>query len=213
MVTFYLVRHGETLLNARNRAQGWTDSPLTRTGEETAAELGRRLKETAFDAAYTSDMRRAVQTAGLILAQQENPPAVQTDARLREWCLGALEAEHNQSMLQKIAGWLGGSPSFAELNRRLPEVAQAIYEHDTTGMAEPFSAIADRLSGALGAIAHSVEQSGGGRVLLVTHAFAMKTLLYLFARERLYKMDKVRNAEIFRLRYDGGRYTFEPGAG
>ena len=28
-VTFYIVRHGETLLNSLNRAQGWSDSPLT----------------------------------------------------------------------------------------------------------------------------------------------------------------------------------------
>ena len=35
--------------------------------------------------------------------------------------------------------------AFAELNERLPDVANVIYEHDTTGMAEPFHAIESRL--------------------------------------------------------------------
>ena len=33
MVRFYIVRHGQTLLNSLDRAQGWTDSPLTEAGK------------------------------------------------------------------------------------------------------------------------------------------------------------------------------------
>lgn len=29
MKTLYLVRHGQTLFNARHKIQGWCDSPLT----------------------------------------------------------------------------------------------------------------------------------------------------------------------------------------
>ena len=39
VTTFYVVRHGETLLNSIGRAQGWSDSPLTDNGKRTAAEL------------------------------------------------------------------------------------------------------------------------------------------------------------------------------
>ena len=59
MTTFYVVRHGETLLNRLGRAQGWSDSPLTDNGKRTAAELGAELKGIIFSAAYTSDMMRA----------------------------------------------------------------------------------------------------------------------------------------------------------
>ena len=31
-VTFYVTRHGETLLNHLHKAQGWVDSPLTEKG-------------------------------------------------------------------------------------------------------------------------------------------------------------------------------------
>ena len=67
MVSFYIVRHGQTLLNSLDRAQGWADSPLTDEGKQTAVELGHELKDIDFNAVYTSDMLRAVQTAELVL--------------------------------------------------------------------------------------------------------------------------------------------------
>lgn len=63
MVRFYIVRHGQTLLNSLDRAQGWADSPLTEAGKQMVADIGQKLKGIDFDAVYTSDMLRAVQTA------------------------------------------------------------------------------------------------------------------------------------------------------
>ena len=40
MVNIYLVRHGKTMFNTIGRAQGWSDTPLTRTGETGIIELG-----------------------------------------------------------------------------------------------------------------------------------------------------------------------------
>lgn len=51
MTSFYVVRHGETLLNSLDRAQGWSDSPLTDNGKKTAIELGAELKGITFNAA------------------------------------------------------------------------------------------------------------------------------------------------------------------
>ena len=47
--------------------------------------------------------------------------------------------------IKNVSDWLGGIASFAELNQRLSDVADAIYEHDTTGMADPFQTIESRL--------------------------------------------------------------------
>ena len=52
MVTFYIVRHGETLLNSLGRAQGWSDSPLTDNGKMAAKDLGLEIKGTIFHAAH-----------------------------------------------------------------------------------------------------------------------------------------------------------------
>lgn len=210
MIVFYIVRHGQTLLNSLYRAQGWSDSPLTGAGENTAKELGNTLKGIDFDAAYTSDLSRAVQTAELILsASRNNDIPIQKDIRLRKWCLGSMEAEVNTTFMKSVSGWLGGVSTFSELNKRLPDVASAILEHDTTGMAEPFDQIADRLQAALIDITKNKAQKKSHNVLLVTHAFAIKTLFYLFDPERLHEIGTIKNTTIHKLMYDGNHFYFQ----
>ncbi len=209
MISFYIIRHGETLLNRLNRAQGWSDSPLTDNGKKAAVELGSAFQAVRLDAAYASDTLRAAETAKLILeASGTDGITVQTDKRLREWCLGSMDAERNTVFIQAVSDWLGVS-SFSELNKRLPDVAAAIYGHDTTGMAEPFDEILSRLRGILEELAQNDSANEARSILIVTHAFAIKTILYLFAREQLYDMDKIKNVAVLKLIYDGGNFYFE----
>lgn len=206
-VIFYIVRHGETLLNSLNRAQGWSDSPLTGNGTSTAIELGAKLRGTTFKAAFTSDTIRATQTAELVLSMSGNDNIkIQKDKRLREWCLGIMEGENNSIFVQTVSKWLGGIPSFAELNERLADVASEIYNYDTIGMAEPFSDILKRLKSVFVDMAELYDD--GGNILVVTHAFAIKTLFYLFSPEQLSAVYKVENATIFKLVYDQGNFYF-----
>ena len=210
MVRFYIVRHGQTLLNSLDRAQGWADSPLTEAGKQMAADTGQKLKEIDFDAVYTSDMLRAVQTAELILETNgKNSVSIKKDVRLREWCLGSMEAENNAVFIKNVAGWLGGA-SFAELNQRLPDVADALYEHDKTGMAEPFQAIEERLKAAFLDIAQRHGMGESSDILIITHAFAIKTIIHLFAPEQLDKVRTVKNASVFRLVFENGVFSLEP---
>lgn len=210
MVRFYIVRHGQTLLNSLDRAQGWADSPLTEAGKQMAADIGHKLNGVDFDAAYTSDMLRAVQTAELILeAGGKSGVPIEKDARLREWCLGCMEAENNAVFIKNVADWLGGA-SFAELNERLPDVADAIYEHDTTGMAEPFQTIEERLKAAFVDIVQRHGMEENTNILIVTHAFAIKTIFHLFAPEQLSKVGKVKNASVSRLIFENGIFSLEP---
>ena len=85
----YLVRHGETVWNIESRFQGWSDLPLSAIGEAQARELARRIAGVHFDAAYSSDLTRAVGTAEILLAGRSLAP-VQIDA-LREMHLGELD--------------------------------------------------------------------------------------------------------------------------
>ena len=210
MVRFYIIRHGQTLLNSLDRAQGWADSPLTEAGKQMAADIGQKLKEIDFDAVYTSDMLRAVQTAEIILqAGGKNGAPIKKDVRLREWCLGNMEAENNAVFIKNVADWLGGA-SFAELNKRLPDVADAIYEHDTTGMAEPFQAIESRLKSVFVDIVQSHGMEENTNILIVTHAFAIKTIFHLFAPEQLGKVGKVKNASVSQLIFENGIFSLEP---
>ena len=210
MVSFYIVRHGQTLLNSLDRAQGWADSPLTDAGKQTAVELGDKLKSIDFNVAYTCDMLRAVQTAELVLGENKSSVIpIKTDTRLREWCLGSMEAENNTVFIKNVADWLGGA-SFAELNERLPDVADVIRKHDTTGMAEPFQMIEERLRSAFMDMDQRHGVGENSNILVVTHAFAIKSIFHLFAPEQLSKMGKVKNAAVSRLVSDGGVFSLEP---
>ena len=63
-----LVRHGQSTWNLENRFTGMTDVDLTDLGRAEAAEAGKLLKEAGFDfdIAYTSVLKRAIKTLGII---------------------------------------------------------------------------------------------------------------------------------------------------
>ena len=181
MVRFYIVRHGQTLLNSLDRAQGWADSPLTEAGMQMAADIGQKLKGIDFGVVFTSDMLRAVQTA-----------------------------ENNAVFIKNVSDWLGGVSSFAELNQRLPDVADVIYEHDTTGMAEPFQTIEERLKATFVDIVQRHGMEENTNILIVTHAFAIKTIFHLFAPKQLGKVGKVKNSSVSRLVFENEIFFLEP---
>jgi len=66
-----LVRHGQSTWNLENRFTGWTDVDLTDLGISEATEGGKLLKDGGyeFDIAYTSVLKRAIKTLGIIQEQ------------------------------------------------------------------------------------------------------------------------------------------------
>ncbi|QID18485.1 histidine phosphatase family protein [Nitrogeniibacter mangrovi] len=87
-VRFCVVRHGETGWNAEHRLQGHTDIPLNDTGHAQARATAALLARQRFDAAYTSDLRRAADTARAICGEQLAAEARQA---LRERHYGAFQ--------------------------------------------------------------------------------------------------------------------------
>jgi broad specificity phosphatase PhoE len=87
MTTLLLARHGETDWNRDGRWQGWSDPPLNDTGRAQARRLAVELEATAFDAVYSSDLRRAHETAEILAAPHGVPVVV--DAGLREIDIGS----------------------------------------------------------------------------------------------------------------------------
>ena len=88
----YFVRHGRTEWNEKGRIQGANgDSPLLESSIQQLEALGQHLSQTYFDAAYSSDLPRAVHTAQILLKQNQHPITLQEAPALREWRLGRLE--------------------------------------------------------------------------------------------------------------------------
>ena len=60
--TLYLVRHGQSLGNLNEQMLGHTDLDLSELGYRQAAATFERLKDTHFDAVYSSPLQRAYNT-------------------------------------------------------------------------------------------------------------------------------------------------------
>ena len=85
MTRVVLVRHGESSYNVERRVQGHCDlSQLTENGQSGAQQVGKALKELKFAAAYSSPLKRAKETAELILAALEAAPVPQFSDDLKE---------------------------------------------------------------------------------------------------------------------------------
>ena len=83
--TIFLVRHGETVDNARQIMQGQTQGELNQRGREQAEQVARRLASEPLDAIVASDLHRAIQTAEVI-AEPHGLPVVTTPLlRERDW--------------------------------------------------------------------------------------------------------------------------------
>ncbi len=87
----YIIRHGETDLNARSVMQGWVDPPINQSGRELAAMTGQAMKDIRFDRCISSPLSRARETAEIVLRESGNEIPITTDDRLREMSCGDIE--------------------------------------------------------------------------------------------------------------------------
>lgn len=83
--TLFLVRHGETVDNARQIMQGQTQGELNERGREQAQQVARRLADETLDAVVSSDLQRAVQTAEIIAAPHGLTVMTTPLLRERDW--------------------------------------------------------------------------------------------------------------------------------
>lgn len=85
----YLVRHGVTRWNQQGKLQGHSDIELTEEGRKMAEKTAEGLLDVTFDAAYSSPLSRAYETASIILGKR--PLKIQKDERIMEIGFGELE--------------------------------------------------------------------------------------------------------------------------
>lgn len=85
----YIMRHGRTDWNERNKLQGRTDIPLNEAGRKMAEEAAAVYKNVPLDVCYCSPLARARQTAEIFLKDRNIP--IITDDRLIEMSFGIYE--------------------------------------------------------------------------------------------------------------------------
>ena len=81
----FLIRHGETVWNTKKLIQGQLDSPLTDNGIYQSNLLAERIKKIDPDIIYTSDLKRAIDTANIINKYIDKSIIEISGVRERDW--------------------------------------------------------------------------------------------------------------------------------
>src|SRR3984957_3839498 len=174
----WLVRHGESTWNLAGLAQGFNDeAELTERGLRQATTAAAQFGYRPVRAIYSSDLRRAQQTAAAFAAVLGLP--VQTDSRLRERSLGDLEGSPHSVITPEVTGFADGlvidpdtRPSAGESLRDLYQRAASFCDDLAAGLrgARPFAG----LDGP--ATAGTAPGSACGDVLVIAHGGTVRVL-------------------------------------
>ncbi len=135
----YLARHGETDDNREPlRFQGFRDTELNDAGRAQAAELAERVTALSIAALWSSDLRRARETAQIVGTRVGLEPRL--DPRLREANRGRWEGRLFQDVAAEepdlFGQWMQAGPgwrfpdgeSLAEQQQRVAECVEEIRE-------------------------------------------------------------------------------------
>jgi broad specificity phosphatase PhoE len=95
-----LVRHGQSTWNREHRIQGQLDPPLSEEGRRQAERVGLRLAGRRFAGFYSSDLKRAFQTAQAIQAGTGLVPEPMPG--LREIFLGEWEGLRTEELAERF---------------------------------------------------------------------------------------------------------------
>ncbi|MCW4046310.1 MAG: histidine phosphatase family protein [Candidatus Bathyarchaeota archaeon] len=106
----FVFRHAETTDNARSLFSGWRDPKLTAKGVLQAEEVAEQLSRHRIDYAFTSHLRRARETLGIVL-RKHNAVPVFVDDRLIERCYGTLQGKSKHKLSVENPEW------FARIHR------------------------------------------------------------------------------------------------
>ncbi len=131
-----LVRHGTTAWNEEDRLQGRIDNPLGDRGRDQAARLAARLLREPPGAAFVSPLRRARETAEILLAGRDLPLTVVpefAEIDLGEWEgqlypeMIAAQPDLHRRWLEDPAVALPGGESFQSVYDRVgPGLARVL---------------------------------------------------------------------------------------
>lgn len=129
-----LIRHGSTDWNIQDRFQGQSDIPLNEIGLQQANALSRRLKNENINAIYSSDLKRAQETAQIIAKYHQDQTVL--DPKLREIDFGDWEGLTYKDIQQRepdrLAAWnsdmLNVSPPGGETLSQLCEWVMSYFD-------------------------------------------------------------------------------------
>lgn len=123
----YIVRHGETELNASNAFRGFKDVEINTKGRQEAERARGFLDDVDFVAAYSSDLKRTIQTLDIILKGQK--VTAQRLVALRPWNVGDFAGKPKTEANKKIVQGYADNPERAVPNGESLSLFRSRYEN------------------------------------------------------------------------------------
>ncbi len=192
----WLIRHGETTWNSERRAQGHLDIPLSPLGRDQATMLAHRLRGLSFDAVYSSDLSRALETARVVISNLGGRMQVMADARWREQMLGALQGLNTNEVAAMLEARGATRPS--SVTDRYPDAESRAELMDRTRMG----------------LQELIRRHPDGRVLVFSHGGSIRaaTSVLLGDTEQKLNFGGLENTSITRFRISVDQSTSIRGA-
>jgi broad specificity phosphatase PhoE len=163
-----VVRHGETSENVKGILQGSLDVSLNKTGRQQAKAIGHRLKSEKIDVVFSSDLKRAKQTAKEIARFHKVPVHYVKEIRERD---GGI-FEGRPFTLLKLAADKSGVP----------------FEHYKPKNGESLTEVQKRIQRFMQKVSTKYK---GKTVLLVTHGGVTRALASLYLEMPLKRLIRI----------------------
>ena len=212
-VTIYFMRHAQTYLNKYNRMQGWADAPLTDKGVVDVRQSARGLADVDFQAVYTSDLQRTVQTAEIVL--EENHYAdknlrIENRPEFRELFFGSLEGLPAADIWDQIGQNVNNDEdSYSGLiaDDAVKRELNFLHDLDPYHDAEDFMNFWMRVE--LGLIdVITKHRESDKTILIVSHGMTIRNMIHELIPD--FQIDSLLdNASVSIVRYEDGQYHLE----
>lgn len=206
-VTFYFMRHGETFLNLYGRMQGWANAPLTDQGIQDVHRSGKGLANVTFDAVYSSDLMRTIETAQIILKENKHSDGLKIVPmkEFREVNFGSfdgLDARTVWSDVRENIQLKHGLPSGNDL--QVEAALNAVKELDPYKHAENYAEFWNRVESGLLQLLNK-HAGTDQNILVVCHGLTIRNLLHGLVAD-FAENEPLDNASVSIVKYSEGHF-------
>lgn len=161
MPTLFLVRHGETDWNRSGQIMGEQPVPMNQNGEAQVKRLATFLKSRSIHALYSSPVARALQTAEILASALQVP--VTADRGLTEINVGEWEGRYWKHLTDEFAR----QQFYSRPEEARPPGGETLSEVQTRAVA---------------VVERARARKGADRLLFVSHADVLRTILAHYLR-------------------------------
>ena len=201
----YIMRHGETEWNMLEKFQGQLNSALTERGIEKIVKTGKELENVKFKAVYTSELGRTIDTAEIILENNNFEKEKNIEKRLKLEKLSELNEIY-------FGEWQG--MDFKEIFLKYPEEAHNYFYDVKNYCAENVKGeeLKDGLERFLSGLKKIVNDNEEGNILIVTHGAVLELFFNYIESKEADDFDErnlIGNGEYRIFAYKNGKYVME----